>query len=93
MNSIAKTVKRSEDLYIQFSDEELAKLGLKQGDKLSLEIENDGILLKKFVPLEINISDFSREVLEMLIIDSIEKDLTINEVIINILTEQLKNAL
>lgn len=90
MKSISKTVKRSEELYLQFTDEELTAFGLKQGDKLSVEFENDGILLKKFVPVDIDISQFSREVLEMLIIDSIEQDLTVNEVITNILTERLQ---
>lgn len=87
---ITKTLQRSEDLYIQFTDEELNTLGLKQGDKLSWEHSEEGIVLKKFVKIDIDIKDFSREVLEMLVIQSVENDVSVNEVISNILEAQLK---
>jgi hypothetical protein len=87
---ITKTVQRSEDLYIQFNEDEMGLLDIKPGDKFSWEIGNDNsITLKKFAEVEIDISEWSREVLEMLISESIEKDLPVNDIIINILDEQL----
>ena len=87
---ITKTVQRSEDLYIQFNEDEMGSLDIKPGDKFSWEVGNDNsITLKKFAEVEIDISEWSREVLEMLISESIEKDLPVNDIIINILDEQL----
>ena len=87
---ITKTVQRSEDLYIQFNEDEMGLLDIKPGDKFSWEIGNDNsITLKKFAEVEIDISEWSREVLEMLISESIKKDLPVNDIITNILDEQL----
>jgi hypothetical protein len=89
MNTITKTVQRSEDLFVQFSNEELSQLGMKEGDKFTCEIDGNGVVLKKFATIDIDISDFSREILEFLIIDSVEKDISVNEVITNIIEDQL----
>jgi bifunctional DNA-binding transcriptional regulator/antitoxin component of YhaV-PrlF toxin-antitoxin module len=87
----AKTVQRSEDLYVQFNEAEMSSLGIKPGDKFSWEIESDSsITLKKFGSIDIDISEWSREILEMLITESLEKDLPVNDIIVNILEEQLK---
>jgi len=86
---IAKKIQRSDDLYIQFTNEELKSLNIEPGDKFSWEIKNDSVVLKKLVPLEIDISEWSRDVLEMLIVESIEKDVSVNDVIVDILDAQL----
>lgn len=87
---IAKTVQRSDDLYVQFSEDEMSALGIKQGDKFSWEINEDNSLtLKKFVSIDVDISEWSRDVLEMLITESIERDVPVNEVIVDILEKQL----
>lgn len=86
---IKKTVQRSEECYIQFSNEELEQLNIKQGDKFSWEQQDDGIMLKRHVSIDVDISEWSREVLEMLIIESVEKDISVNDVICQILTEQV----
>ena len=87
---ITKTVQRSEDLCIQFNEDEMKSLDIKPGDKFSWEIGNDNsITLKKFVEVDVDISEWSREVLEMLIVESIEKDLSVNDIITNILDTQL----
>jgi hypothetical protein len=86
---ITKKVQRSEDLYIQFTDEELKSLNIEPGDKFSWEIENESLVLKKFVSLDVDISEWSREVLEMLIVESVEKDVSVNDVICNILDKYL----
>jgi|694.fasta_scaffold00095_51 hypothetical protein len=91
-----KKILRSEDLYIQFSKEELAALNINEGDKFSWKETEDGILLQKFVPLDIDLNDFDRGALEMLISLSVEKDISVNDVINDILekfvnTQDAKN--
>lgn len=78
---IKKTIQRSEDLFVQFTDEELSALNIKPGDKFSCEVRGDSVMLHKYGTIEIDLSEFSRETLEMLIADSVEKDISINEVI------------
>lgn len=83
---IKKTIQRSDDLYIQFTDTELKQLNITEGDKFSWKIQDDNtVVLEKFVKLDIELSDFSREVLEFLIAESIEKDISVNDVICNVL--------
>lgn len=88
---IAKTIQRSEDCFVQFSDEELQRLGLKKGDKFSWELQEDGgILLKKFATIDFDLADFDRNTLEFLISESCEKDLSVNDVISNILEKHIE---
>jgi hypothetical protein len=86
---IKKTVQRSEECFIQFTEDELLELDIKAGDKFSCSMENNSVVLKKFETLEIDLSEFPREMLEMLIADSVEKDISVNEVISNILEQML----
>ena len=86
---IKKTVQRSEDCFVQFTDDELYQLGIKAGDKFSCSIENDSVVLKKFETIDIDLSEWPREVLEMIISQSVEEDISVNEVISNILERML----
>ena len=87
---IKKTLQRSEDLLLQFTDEEVKYLNLEPGQKFSVHAHEDGSFeLKKYVPVEIDLSEWSREVLEMIIKKSLEEDITVNDVI----NEALKEAL
>ena len=86
---IKKTVQRSEDCFVQFTDEELLELNIKAGDKFSCSIENGSVVLKKFETIEIDMSEWPREVLEMIISQSVEEDISVNEVISNILERML----
>jgi len=86
---IKKTVQRSEDCFVQFTDEELKQLGIRAGDKFSCSIENDSVVLKKFETIDIDMSEWPRDILEMLISTSVEEDISINEVISNILERML----
>lgn len=83
-----KIIESTGDVCIKFTEEELSKLGLKQGDKLSWEEAKDGFILRKYEKIDINISEWSREVLEMLISESVEQDVSVNDVICRILEEQ-----
>ena len=88
---IKKTVQRSEDLFVQFTPEELKELDIKEGDKFSWNITEDGnVALKKFETIDINLGDFNRDVLEFIIAESCEKDISVNDVISNILEQAVK---
>jgi hypothetical protein len=83
-----KIIESTGDVCIKFTEEELSKLDLKQGDKLSWEEARDGFILKKYEKIDIDIGEWSREVLEMLIVESVEQDISVNDIICNILEEQ-----
>lgn len=86
---IKKTIQRSEDLFVQFTPEELKELNVKEGDKFSWHLTEDGgIALKKFETIDIDLSDFNRDVLEFIIAESCEKDISVNEVIQTFLNKQ-----
>lgn len=86
-----KIVKSVEQFYIEFTDEELAQLNLKKGDKLSVKIDEQSkaIKLVPYETIDIDLSEFSREVLEFLISESVEKDISINEVITDVITKSI----
>ena len=90
--SMTKQVQSREELFIQFTDEEIEKLGLKANQKYSMEIlEDDSIKMTPFAKIDIDISEWSREVLENLIQESVEKDISVNEVITQAIEQYLKN--
>lgn len=87
-----KAIKVKEEYYIEFTDEELAKLNLKKGDKLTVEIDEKtkDIKLVPYGTIDIDLKEFSRENLEFIITESIERDLSVNEVFTDILTKAVK---
>ena len=79
---ISKKIQKKEEYFIQFTDEELATLNISAGDKFSWEEHPEGgFLLKKFETIDIDLEEMPREVLEFLIAESIERDITINDII------------
>jgi bifunctional DNA-binding transcriptional regulator/antitoxin component of YhaV-PrlF toxin-antitoxin module len=85
-----KTLQPTNDLYIQFTDEEIQELGWEAGQKLEIKQHDDGsIEVRPFAKVEIDLADWSREVLEMVITESCEKDISINEVVSNLLKQSL----
>jgi bifunctional DNA-binding transcriptional regulator/antitoxin component of YhaV-PrlF toxin-antitoxin module len=89
---IKKTIQRSDDLFVQFTTEEMSALNIKPGDKFSWKAEGDSILLQKYGSIDLDLSELSRETLEMLITDSVNKDISVNEVIEQILEQHLTNC-
>jgi bifunctional DNA-binding transcriptional regulator/antitoxin component of YhaV-PrlF toxin-antitoxin module len=88
---IKKTIEPTGDVCVKFTEDELAQLKIKQGDKFSIKETNDGILLEKFSTIDINLSELERELLEFLIQESCDKDVSINEVISDILEKGLEH--
>lgn len=94
-----KTVKEKKELYIEFSEDEMKELGWKENQKLSMTLNSDNsILIQPLVTVELDTSSWSKEVFEMLVELSLEKDKTVNEVIVDILMkyiniEDIKNKI
>lgn len=88
-----KVIQKTEEYFIQFTDEELSKLGLEEGDKLDwvLNEEDGSVMLKPWTTLDLDMSEWSKELLMFLIRESVEKDLTINEVIVDAIQKFIDN--
>ena len=87
--TITKKVEPTNDVCIKFTEEEMQKLNISPGDKFSIHIEENGFLLKKFVKVEIDMSDWSRETLEGLIAISCEEDVSVSQVISDAITRSI----
>jgi len=85
-----KVLQPTNDAYIQFTEEELQEIGAGPGTKFSVKLHDDGsIELRPYVKMEIEISDWPRELLEMIISDSCEQDISVNDVITDLLKKSL----
>jgi hypothetical protein len=87
---IKKTVEPTGDVCVKFTEDELAQLNIKQGDKFSIKETSEGILLEKFATIDIDLSELQRELLEFLIQESCDKDVSINQVISDLLEKGLE---
>ena len=78
-----KKIQEKKELYIQFSDEEMHELGWEEGQKLSFKFDEEtkAITLEPYVKMEIEISEWPREILEFLIQESCDRDISVNEII------------
>lgn len=87
-----KKIQEKKDLYVQFSEEEIQEMGWEENQKLSVKVdEKTGqITLEPFVKMELEIGDWPREILEFLIGESCERDISVNEVINEVLVQSLK---
>jgi len=80
------------DLYLQFTEEELAELNIVPGDKFDVKLQKDGsIKLEKYVRLELDTEDWPVELLRLLVKESCEKDVSVNDVICGLLKQGLDN--
>jgi bifunctional DNA-binding transcriptional regulator/antitoxin component of YhaV-PrlF toxin-antitoxin module len=85
-----KTLLPTNDLYLQFTDEEIQELGWEAGQRLEVKQHEDGsIELRPYVKMEIDMADWSRDVLELIIKESCEKDISVNDVISELLKKSI----
>lgn len=89
MNPVLK-VQSEPRYFIEFTDEQMAELGIENGDKFTIEEKDGAILLKKYEKVEIDLEAFSKDDLIQLIKISVEKDISVNQVIIDTLSELIK---
>jgi hypothetical protein len=86
-----KQLEPTGDMLIRFTEDELAELNIKEGDKFDFKLQDDGsVKLDKYVDLELDMADWPREALEMLVKRSCEQDVSVNEILIEILKEVIK---
>lgn len=89
---IKKVLQPTNDCFIQFTEEELSSIGAGPGTKFEAKVHDDGsIELRPYVKVELDMEEWPREVLEMIIKESCERDISANDVINNLLKESLKN--
>lgn len=83
---------QSEDLLLQLPEEFLTKFNIKPGDKVSLTVEGNSLVIKpiQLTDLDIDLSVFSQEELIALIQDMAAQDMTVNEYIEYVLSEAIK---
>lgn len=80
-----------ENYVITFTNEELAELGWKTGDKFTFKVNDDGsILMIPFAKLDIDLSKYTKSELISLINESCERDISVNEVIVDKIKEYLE---
>jgi hypothetical protein len=86
-----KKIEKREEYFISFTDEEAAELKLKQNQKFDWVSHEDGsIELKPWTTIDLGeISEFPREVLELLVLESLQHDISINEVVNKLLKQTL----
>lgn len=87
---ITKTLEKKEELFVQFTPQEMVDLGIKPGDLFEITAEDGQIILRKGVPVDLEIGDWSREILESLIVKSIEEQKPVDEIIRQILKDKIE---
>ena len=85
-----KVLEPTGDMMIRFTEDELLDLNIKEGDKFNFKLQEDGgVKLEKYVELELDMADWPIEVLQMIIKESCEQDITVNEVLVQILEKAI----
>jgi hypothetical protein len=78
-----KKVQEKKELFLQFSEEEIQEMGWEEGQKLSIKFDEEtkAITLEPFVKMEVEISEWPLEILQFLVAESCERDVSVNELI------------
>lgn len=78
-----KKVQEKKELFLQFSEEEMQEMGWEEGQKLSFKFDEEtkAITLEPFVKMDIDIGEWDREILEYLVGESCDRDVSVNEII------------
>lgn len=88
---MTKTVQELKQAYIQFSEEEMAELNMQPNQKFTVEINDDKtVSLIPFAKIDVDLSEFPRSILEFIIQESAEKDISVNQVISDVLENYLQ---
>ena len=78
-----KKVQEKKEFFLQFSEEEMQEMGWEEGQKLSLKFDEEAkaITIEPFVKMDIDIGEWDREILEYLMGESCDRDVSVNEII------------
>lgn len=87
MKNVTKTIQTRPEYYIQFTEDELVDFGLEPGDKFTTRIlpNDEGIIFEKLAKLDIDLDEFTPEILKKLVGASLQRDLPINDIIVEAL--------
>ena len=89
---IKKVLQPTNECFIQFTEEELSSIGAGPGTKFEAKVHDNGsIELRPYVKVELDMEEWPKEVLLMIIKESLDQDISANDVINNLLKESLKN--
>jgi lipoate-protein ligase A len=89
---IKKALLPTNDLYVQFTEDELKALNIEPDDKFNFKLQDDGsVKLEKYVKLELDMAEWPREVLEFIVKESCERDISVNDVINSLLKQALED--
>jgi hypothetical protein len=87
---MTKKIQERKEYFIQFTDEECEQLNIKEGQKFSMKEMGDGsIKMTPYASIDIDLEEFSRESMIFIISQSVEKDISVNQV----MEEVLKGAI
>jgi hypothetical protein len=88
-----KKVQEKKELFLQFSEEEMQEMGWAEGQKLSVKFDEEtkAITLEPFVKMEVEISEWPRETLEFLVGESCDRDVSVNEIINEVLLNSIRS--
>jgi len=83
------TIVPSGELAIQFQPGFLEAAGFKEGNKVNMRVDGQTIVVEKLVNVELDLDD---EVLVKLALLAHEKDITLNQVMVEILENAIANS-
>jgi hypothetical protein len=87
-----KTLQSKLEYFIQFSEEEMEELNIKPDDVFDIKPHENGVLMTKRVPLELNLDEFDVITLQKLVAESIESGLSVNEIIVNAIETVMEDS-
>ena len=84
-----KTVKKKEDYFIQFTDEEMDELGFKPNTRFTIKVNDDkeSLTLTPHEEIEIDLEEFSKEDLINIIVAANKSDMTFEDFVVDSLTK------
>jgi hypothetical protein len=82
---VIKKIQQQTESFIQFTPEEIESFGWEENQKLTITEEDGTIIMTPHVKMEIDLGEFDRSILEELIHQSCERDVSVNEVIEDVL--------
>lgn len=87
-----KIIESEPAFFISFTEEELAELNINKDDVFDVSLDYNGLVLKKREKIELELSEYPREILEYLIKESLDKNKLVSDIINDAVDGFVKNA-
>lgn len=85
MNKIVKKLEEEKNFIVKFTEEEIESIGLKNDWKYSVSEQDGKVVLTPYTEVEIDFNQFDKELLIYLIKLSLDRDISMHEVVEEIL--------